>query len=75
VSGCICILLAWDEPRRELIRKLTALGLPLLVLVVTDAATARQVTGETEDDRPSDFHVFAAGRIEEGLLRLGRTAA
>ena len=75
VSGCICILLAWDEPRRALIRKLAALGLPLLVWVVTDAATAGQVTAETEEDRPANFHVLAAGRIAEGLLRLRRTAA
>jgi uncharacterized protein (DUF58 family) len=75
VSGCICILLAWDAPRRELIRKLAALGQPLLVWVVTDADTAAQLTSQAEHDRPPNFQVFVAGRIEEGLHRLERPAA
>ena len=34
VSGCICVLLAWDEARRGFIGKLKALGVPVLVLVI-----------------------------------------
>ena len=34
VSGCICVLLAWDEERQALVRKLKAVGVPVLVLVV-----------------------------------------
>ena len=37
VSGCICILLAWDEARQQLVRKLESLGVPLLVLLVREA--------------------------------------
>jgi uncharacterized protein (DUF58 family) len=36
VSGCICILLAWDEARQHLVRKLETLGVPLLVLLMRE---------------------------------------
>ncbi len=70
VSGCICVLIAWDEPRQEFIRKLQALGVPLLVLVVVPpGATERIQSGPMADD-PERFHVLELGKIEEGLLRL-----
>jgi hypothetical protein len=75
VSGCICILLAWDEPRRELVRRLQAIGVPLLVLVVADAAAAKQIGGSTEADRPVNFLVLEAGKVEEGLRRLEKVLA
>ncbi len=34
-SGCICVLLAWDEERKDFIRGIEALGIPLLGLVIT----------------------------------------
>ena len=34
VSGCICVLLAWDEGRRKFVEQLRGLGVPLLVLVI-----------------------------------------
>jgi uncharacterized protein (DUF58 family) len=40
LSTCICVLLAWDEQRRELIRRLHALGLSPRVLLVTTSAPA-----------------------------------
>lgn len=75
VSGCICILLAWDEPRRELIRQLQTIGLPLLVLVVVDADTAKVLASEPDADRPAGFLVLEPGKVEEGLHRLGGTAS
>lgn len=38
LSGCICILLAWDEPRRRMLDKLEARGTPLLALLIAHAA-------------------------------------
>ena len=68
VSGCVCVFVAWDEPRRELVRELRALGLPLLVLVVTaDGAT---LDPGPMKDQPERFHALTAGRIEAGLARL-----
>ena len=40
VSGCICVLVAWDEARREFIGKLKALGVPVLVLVIVPPGEA-----------------------------------
>src|SRR5207244_1771195 len=34
LSGCVCVLLAWDEPRQEFVRHLEALGTPTRVVVV-----------------------------------------
>ncbi|HMJ92234.1 MAG TPA: DUF58 domain-containing protein [Candidatus Acidoferrum sp.] len=36
VSGCICIMLTWDDARQQLVRKLESLGVPLLVLVLRE---------------------------------------
>jgi uncharacterized protein (DUF58 family) len=68
VSGCICVLLAWDEARQTLTRKLKALGVPLLVFVITEP-------GESLDpgpmrDHPGEFRVLEAGRVEQGLAKL-----
>ena len=70
VCGCICILLAWDEPRRQLIRRLQSSGLPLLVLVVTGKKAAQALRDSTDTDRPERFHIVEAGRVEEQLAGL-----
>ena len=67
VSGCICIFLAWDEPRRRLVRKLTQMGVPAMVLIVREPdAPAFQ----RQPDDPASLHELEAGKIEEGLARL-----
>jgi uncharacterized protein (DUF58 family) len=68
VSGCICVLLAWDKPRQDLVEKLTALGVPLTILVLVDR-------GQTVEAGPfvpesGRFHVLEAGKIQEGLAAL-----
>lgn len=66
VSGCICVLLAWDERRRALVQKLGALGVPTMVLLVVEQ-------GRKPDLGPQPFgeiHVLEAGKIEEGLGKL-----
>ncbi len=61
LTGSICILLAWDEPRRDFVRRLRALGVPLLVLVVTAEAIAQ---------RESWLHVITPGKVQAGLAAL-----
>jgi uncharacterized protein (DUF58 family) len=68
VTGCICVLLSWDEPRRDFIRKLKTLGIPVLVLVIVAAATTLD-PGPLKDD-PARFVVLELGRIQEGLATL-----
>jgi uncharacterized protein (DUF58 family) len=67
VSGCICLFLAWDEPRRQLVRKLNALGVPVLVLVIHDAQSRGP---ERKADDPETLHVLEVGNIEAGLAKL-----
>jgi uncharacterized protein (DUF58 family) len=61
LSGCILILLAWDEARQALVRALQQSGLPLVVLVVSE----RDI-----EAAPGWLRVLAPGKIQEGLARL-----
>ncbi|CAN5172203.1 hypothetical protein BH11PSE11_BH11PSE11_18740 [soil metagenome] len=58
LSGCICILLAWDAERRQMLEEFQQLGLPVLVLLVSAAAAA---------DCPAWIRVLKPGQIEAGL--------
>ncbi len=70
VSGCVCVLLDWDEQRRRLVRKLREYGLPVLVMVIT-AGGGSQVVGESPSvDQQTPVYMLEAGRIEQGLARL-----
>ena len=65
LSGCICVLMAWDAARRQFIEKLRAVGVPLLVLVVVPPGRRQATPGQ-----PERFHWLEVGRIEEGLAKL-----
>jgi hypothetical protein len=69
VSGCICIFQKWDDARKELIKKLRALGVPVLVLVVVDSGETKPDAGPL-CDAPDSFHVLEIGRIAEQLAGL-----
>lgn len=62
LSGCICILLSWDEARQEFIRQLRVQGLPVLVLVISDAP----IEGATA----TWLRVLQVGNIQQGLAKL-----
>ncbi|HYS17568.1 MAG TPA: DUF58 domain-containing protein [Candidatus Binatia bacterium] len=62
LSGCVCVLLGWDDARQELVRHLEALGTPTRVFVVAEGAAL--------DALPRDVHRLEVGRIGEGLARL-----
>ena len=71
VCGCVVVLLEWDEPRQDLIRRLRAQEVELLVLVVVGPGQAEEILAKAGTDRPEHFHVLESGKIPEGLLRLG----
>ncbi|MCU0857363.1 MAG: DUF58 domain-containing protein [Pontiellaceae bacterium] len=61
LSGCICILQAWDDNRKELVRLLTERSIPVKILVMTD----------TEIETPVDpVHFIHTGHPEKDLARL-----
>jgi hypothetical protein len=66
VSGCICVLLAWNDERRRLLEKLAGLGVPTMVLLVVEPGMKPDLSREPF----GDIHVLEAGRIEEGLAKL-----
>jgi hypothetical protein len=61
LTGCICLLLAWDEPRRKLARAIQAHGIALRAIVVSETPV---------EPRPAWLLVVEPGRVEEGLARL-----
>jgi hypothetical protein len=68
VSGCICIFLAWDERRQQLVRKLESLGVPLLVLLMREAnAPAISVPAIATTTR---LHEIPLDKITESLAKL-----
>jgi uncharacterized protein (DUF58 family) len=69
VSGCVCVLLAWDAARREFVKKLQTLGVPVLVLVVAAPGRAELDPGPLRDE-PHRFQVLELGRIEQDLAGL-----
>lgn len=66
LSGVICVLVAWDDARRALVRHLRALGVPALTLLVADTADA-PAPEELEAD---GVRRLVRGRVAEGLARL-----
>ncbi len=63
LSGAICVLLAWDEPRRAFVAQLRALGTPVRIFVVTEKDAPAPAS-------PGEVHHLVAGAIAEGLARL-----
>ncbi len=70
VSGCICVLLNWDEQRRTFLKKLKSLNVPVLTLLVVESGQAEAFEKRIGQDRPEHFHILEAGRVQEGLTRL-----
>jgi uncharacterized protein (DUF58 family) len=69
VSGCICVLQKWDDARKDFVKKLRTLGVPVLVLVIAQPGGTRPDAGPLRDE-PEQFHVLEIGKIEEQLAQL-----
>jgi uncharacterized protein (DUF58 family) len=67
VSGCICIFLEWDDARRELVRKLSALGVPAMVLVIRDKSAPGF---ERRASDPESLHMLGVGNIAADLAKI-----
>jgi uncharacterized protein (DUF58 family) len=69
VSGCICVLQRWDDARKDFVKKMRALDIPLLVLVVVRSGERKPDAGPLRDE-PENFHVLETGCIEQELAKL-----
>ena len=67
MSGGICVLLAWDEERRNLVAKLRGQGIPLRVWVVDDGGAALDPGPMASD--PRNFRVVKPDELERELAR------
>lgn len=68
LSAAVCVLLAWDAPRRELVQRLRAGGLPLLVMVVTE--DLHDPDPGPMADQPSCFAILRPPGVAAGLAAL-----
>ncbi|MGK7897198.1 MAG: DUF58 domain-containing protein [Xenococcus sp. (in: cyanobacteria)] len=66
LSGCICILIHWDEARKKLIRNLKEFNIPTLVLVVTDQEE------QIDDFELGTIHSLPLGKIQEAIMGLSK---
>lgn len=70
VSGCICVLIAWDQERQRFVEKLIALGVPVLVLIIVPSGYPETLEAGPLYDQPGQFHVLEVGKVEAGLAKL-----
>jgi hypothetical protein len=69
ISGCICVLLDWDEPRQAMVASLRDRGISLLVLLITEPGVPAPEPGVLSNE-PGSFKVLESGKIAEGLRSL-----
>ncbi len=69
VSGCVCVLVGWDEPRQAFVRRLRGLGLPVLALVVQTTSGRDPQTPPAPGSAGGQVHFLEPGRVAEGLAR------
>jgi uncharacterized protein (DUF58 family) len=71
LSGCICILLSWDEERKKLIDHLKSMGIPTLALIIAQSnGSADNRVKEPQQDESNNFHQLKMGKIQEGLMNI-----
>ncbi len=71
LSGCICILLTWDEERQRLVNYLQGMKIPTLVLLVsTEESSPEQDDSLFNQGEEFNFNVLKLGKIQEGLLNI-----
>ena len=68
LSGCILVLLDWDEQRQQLVGQLGAANIPCMVLVVNDTETSLDLGPMA--GQPDRFHHLRSESIEQDLASL-----
>ena len=62
LSGCICILISWDEQRQKLINYLQRLDIPLLILLITENEQYRL--------NIENLYILPLGKIQTALMTI-----
>ncbi|MDX1433090.1 MAG: DUF58 domain-containing protein, partial [Gammaproteobacteria bacterium] len=71
LSTCVCVLLAWDAPRRELVEMLCRAGVQVLVLVAQDDPAAVRLHPGPLAHHPERLRVLPAADPGPALATLG----
>ena len=74
LSSCLVLLLAWDAPRRALIKRLRVQQLPVIVLLLLPRGQLAPAERGDPDEQPDRMIVLESGRIPECLLALGHAS-
>ena len=64
LSGCICILIAWDDERQKLVQQLQSFNIPLLTLLI---AESEQQFGNLNLE---NLYVLPKDKIQESLMKI-----
>ncbi|MBW2193410.1 MAG: DUF58 domain-containing protein [Deltaproteobacteria bacterium] len=67
LSSCICIFISWDEERKSFVDQLKAIGVPTLILIISEADTSLGIDTALVKDRSEHFHILEIGSIQKGL--------
>ncbi len=70
LSGCVCIFLSWDDARQNLVKNLNVLGIPALILIITEAGFPHAPAPGPMKAVPEWLHRLEVGKIQEGLANL-----
>jgi len=70
MSGCLLVLLDWDEPRRRLVRRLKAMRIPVWVFLILPPEGEPLPPPELASEQPDRWVTLNTGRIAEGLRTL-----
>ena len=74
LSSCVLVLLAWDAPRRALVRQLRVSRLPLTVLVILPRGETAVSEKGLREEQPDRLILLESGKIPAGLQALGAAA-
>lgn len=67
MSGCVCIMLAWDDDRKNVVEKFKGRGIPLQLIVITNDQTRYE---NVKDEMPENVLLLETGKIQQGLSRV-----
>jgi uncharacterized protein (DUF58 family) len=71
LSGCICVLIAWDEQRKNLIDYLRKMGVHTLIIIITDVNDNPQnIHADLINDQLTSCYILTSGKIQEQLLKI-----
>lgn len=69
LSALICIFLDWDQSRQDFVKKIRALNIPVLVIVLEESTNAEHLPGPMKD-QPNRFHVLHQNNVAEQLQNI-----